>query len=295
MLDARKLRPAQLRAPVPLMALLASLVALFGFGINFGEAVVGRTATAPHDHGRNGISEDDDHGKSPGGLAIASRGYLLRPRITRFTAGEFENFRFTVFSNNGQPVTDFAKRGDQQMNFFVVRRDITGYQHLYPVMDPDGTWTVPLQLKQPGSYRAFAEFLPGTATTPVTLGVDLEAPGLVEDGPISKVSTIAELDGYTVVSTGDLFAGSVSRIGMHVMRDDLPVTDLDPILGNAGHLVILREGDLAHLNVRSVAGPRQDTAIDFEVDVPTAGYYRMFLEFQHHGQLRSVEFTALAR
>jgi hypothetical protein len=125
--------------------------------------------------------------------------------------------------------------------------------------------------------------------------VDLEAPGLVEDGPISKVSTIAELDGYTVVWTGDLVAGAVSRIGMHVMRDDLPVTDLDPILGSGGHLVILREGDLAHLNVRPVAGPRQDTAIDFEADVPTAGYYRMFLEFQHHGQLRTVQFTALAR
>jgi len=79
------------------------------------------------------------------------------------------------------------------------------------------------------------------------------------------------------------------------MRDDLPVTDLDPILGSGGHLVILREGDLAHLNVRAIAGPRQDTAIDFEADVPTAGYYRMFLEFQHHGQLRTVEFTALAR
>jgi hypothetical protein len=47
--------------------------------------------------------------------------------------------------------------------------------------------------------------------------------------------------------------------------------------------------------VRPVAGPRQDTAIDFEADVPTAGYYRMFLEFQHHGQLRTVQFTALAR
>ncbi|MFZ0122369.1 MAG: hypothetical protein WBR33_10735 [Pseudonocardiaceae bacterium] len=295
MLDTRKFRAERMRAPMPLLALVVGLVALFGFGINFGEAVVGRASPVPHDHGRNGLGENDDHGRAPGGLAIASQGYVLRPRTTRFTAGEFENFRFTVYASNGQPVTDFAQRGDRRMNFFVVRRDMTGYQHLYPVMDPDGTWTVPLDLDEPGSYRAFAEFLPGTATTLVTLGVDLEAPGLVEDGPISKVSTIAELDGYTVVWTGDLVAGTVSRIGMHVMRDDLPVTDLDPVLGGAGHLVILREGDLAHLNVRPVAGPRQDTAIDFDADVPTAGYYRMFLEFQHHGQLRTVEFTALAR
>jgi hypothetical protein len=60
-------------------------------------------------------------------------------------------------------------------------------------------------------------------------------------------------------------------------------------------LVILREGDLANLHVHPVGGPRHDTAIEFDVDVPTTGYYRMFLEFQHHGRLRTVEFTALAR
>lgn len=130
---------------------------------------------------------------------------------------------------------------------------------------------------------------------PVTLGVDLEAPGFVEPGPIPKLSTIAEVDGYTVTWTGDLITGSVSGVWMHVMRDNVPVTDLDPYLGGAGQLVILREGDLASLHVHPVAGPRQDTSIAFDADVPTAGYYRMFLEFQHHGQVRTVEFTALAR
>ncbi|MGH3781747.1 MAG: hypothetical protein ACRDRO_14290, partial [Pseudonocardiaceae bacterium] len=80
MLDTRKFRAGQLRAPVPLLALVAGLVALFGFGINFGEAVVGRAAPVPHDHGINGLRDNDDHGKAPGGLAIASQGYVLRPR-----------------------------------------------------------------------------------------------------------------------------------------------------------------------------------------------------------------------
>lgn len=283
-----------MRAPVPVLAVLAGLVALFGFAINFGESVVGHVTPTPHDRGGHGIDEED-HSQGPGGLAVASQGYVLRPRVTRFTAGEYENFRFTVFANNGSPVTDFAERGDRRMNLVVIRRDFSGYQHLYPVMDPDGTWTVALDLDEPGSYRAFAEFIPGTAKTPVTLGVDLDAPGMVEAAPISKVSTIAEIDGYSVIWTGDLVGGSVSRVEMHVMRDNLPVTDLDPLLGGAARLVILREGDLAYLHVHPVEGPRQNTAVDFDADVPNAGYYRMFLEFQHHGQSRTVEFTALAR
>ncbi len=94
MLDTRKFRAGQLRTPVPLVA---GLVALFGFGINFGEAVVGHAAPVPHDHGRNGLGDNDDHGNGPGGLAIASQGYVLRPRITRFTAGEYENLRRSLF------------------------------------------------------------------------------------------------------------------------------------------------------------------------------------------------------
>ena len=285
-----KLKAQRVRAPVPVLALLAGLAALFGFGINFGEAVVGRGASALHAHGDRGIGEEN-HSTGPGGLAVSSQGYILRPRITRFIAGEYETFRFTIFASNGQPVTEFARRGDRQMTLVVVRRDMSGYQHLYPVMDHDGTWTVPLDLEEPGSYRAFAEFVPGTAKTPVTLGVDLDAPGFFEPGPISKESTVADVDGYRVIQTGAMVAGTVSRLWIHVMRDNLPVTDLDP----GTRLVIFREGDLAYLNVRPVDGPRQDTATDFDVEVPTAGYYRMFLEFQHHGQLRTVQFTALAR
>lgn len=299
MAHIRKTRTGRMRAPVPMLALLTGLVALFGFGINFGESFVGRSPVAPHSkdepgNDKRGIGEED-HSAGPGGLALASQGYVLRPRTTRFTAGEYENLRFTIFSGDGKPVTDFARIGDQRMHLVVVRRDLSGYQHLYPVMDPDGTWIVPLRLDDPGSYRAFAEFRPESAKTPVTLGVDLESPGFVEPGPISKVSTMAEADGYTVIWTGDLVSRTLSRVWMHVMRNNVPVTDLDPVLGGGGRLVILREGDLAYLNVRPGEGPAWDTAINFDADVPTAGYYRMFLEFQHRGQLRTVEFTALAR
>ncbi|MDQ3763164.1 MAG: hypothetical protein M3460_16415 [Actinomycetota bacterium] len=289
------LRNEQARIPLPLVALLAGLVALFGAGLNLGELVVDRVTPVPPGHGGRGSGSDNDHAKGPSGLAVASQGYVLRPRFSRFTVGKLTNFRFNIFTSSGQPVTEFTQRGAPRMTLVVVRRDMTGYQHLYPIMEPDGTWTVPVQFDKAGSYRAFAEFLTGTVTTPVTLGVDLEVPGLLEPGPITKVSTSAEVDGYKVFWTGDLIAGSVSRVWMHVMRDNVPVTDLDSHLGAAGHLVILREGDLANLHVNPVAGPRQDTSIAFDADVPSAGYYRMFMEFQHHGQVRTAEFTALAR
>jgi hypothetical protein len=284
-----------MRTPVTLLAMLVGLVALFGVAVNLGESIVHGTAPAPNRQSGARSDGDSDPGTGPGGLAVAGQGYVLRPRTTRFTAGETTNFHFTVFTVDGKPVTDFARNQDRRMNLVVVRRDMSGYQHLFPIMAPDGTWSVSLRLDRPGTYRAFAEFRPESATAPVILGVDLDVPGLVEPGPIPKISSIAEVDDYSVMGTGDLIAGSVSQLWMHVIRDDMPVTDLDTYLGNAGHLVILREGDLAYLHVRPIAGPRRDTTIGFEIEAPSAGYYRMFMEFQHHGQVRTAEFTVLAR
>lgn len=78
-----------------------------------------------------------------------------------------------------------------------------------------------------------------------------------------------------------------------------PVTDLQPYLAAYGHLVALRDGDLAYLHVhpdgapgdgRTKAGP----GITFYAQVPSAGAYRLFLDFQHAGTVRTAEFTALA-
>jgi hypothetical protein len=284
-----------MRTPVTLLAVFAGIVVIFGIAISLGESIVGSILPAPNRESGPRAGGDTEPAAGPGGLAVASQGYVLRARTTRFTAGETTTFRFTVFGADGKPVTDFARHPDQRMSLLVVRRDITGYQRLHPLMTPDGTWSVPLRLDNPGSYRAFAEFLPESAKEPVILGLDLDAPGLVEPGPIPKIAATAKVDGYTVIGTGDLVAGAVSQLWMHVIRDDVPVTDLDTYLGNAGHLVVLREGDLAYLKVRPIAGPRRDTTIGFEVEAPAVGYHRMFMEFQHHGRVRIAEFTVLAR
>ena len=60
----------------------------------------------------------------------------------------------------------------------------------------------------------------------------------------------------------------------------------EPYLGAGGHLVALREGDLAFLHVHPTGdGP------DFEVEFPTPGRYRLFLQFKHEGRVHTAAFT----
>ena len=106
----------------------------------------------------------------------------------------------------------------------------------------------------------------------------------------------AQLDGYQVQLDGDLLPGAASPLTLTVSRDGVPVTDLQPYLGAYGHLVALREGDLAYLHVHpygapgdghTAAGPQ----IRFLAEVPSAATYRLFLDFRHEGVVRTAEFS----
>jgi hypothetical protein len=174
-----------------------------------------------------------------------------------------------------------------------VRRDLSGFRHVHPTRSADGLWSVPLTLTDPGQYRVFADFQPADRAEGLTLGVDVPVAGAYRPTPLPAPSTTAEVDGYRVELTGTLAPGASSKLTLTVTKDGRPVTDLQPYLGAFGHLVALRDGDLAYLHVHpEESGP--GPAITFHAEVPSAGAYRLYLDFQHGGTVRTAEFTALA-
>jgi hypothetical protein len=256
-----------------------------------GEPAAGHGAMAAGgQHGEAGGAGADE----PVGLASSAGGYTLVPATTTLTPGRSEQFAFRVTGPDGAATTAFEAEHDRRMHLIVVRRDTSGFQHLHPRMDPDGTWRVPLSVAAGGAYRAFADFTPagGPATA---LGVDLLAAGRFD--PVShRPSRHAMVDGYRVDLAGDLVPGRASALTLTVSRDGRPMTDLEPYLAAYGHLVALREGDLAYLHVhpegapgdgRTPAGPE----IAFTAQVPSAGTYRLFLDFRHGGRVHTAAFT----
>ena len=108
-----------------------------------------------------------------------------------------------------------------------------------------------------------------------------------------------EVDGYTVTLAGDLVAGQSSELTLSVSRDGVPVTDLQPYLAAYGHLVALRDGDLAYLHVHPAGAPGDGVTpagpgITFSATIPSAGDYGLFLDFQHDGVVRTAAFIAHA-
>jgi len=181
------------------------------------------------------------------------------------------------------------------MHLIVVRRDMSGFQHLHPKLAPDGTWRTPIEIGAAGSYRVFADFKREGESH--TLAADLSVDGPLDSRPLPPVAGSADAgDGYRVAidQAEPPAAGRESEIAFEVTRGGEHV-DVQDYLGAKGHLVALREGDLAYLHVHPVEGEHggaaHGEAIAFATEYPSAGSYRLFLQFKHEGRVRTAAFT----
>jgi hypothetical protein len=309
-----------MRASGRIAVFLVGLVVVFGAAVAIGSAVdpADTETGAAHnegghaaaDHGEGSPKEEEEmygHGghqmtQAPAGLAISEGSYSLRLAPDFMTRGEDRELHFSVLDTAGETVTDFDELHERRMHLIVVRRDGTDFRHLHPEMDEAGTWTVPVEFGEAGVYRAFADF--SVHGEQHTLASDLFVSGGNFDArPFPAPAALDSTSGYEVRLRGDaLRAGESSSLTFAVSREGEAVDDLAPYLGAKGHLVALREGDLAFLHVHPEesedghghdghAGAGTANEIAFAASFPTAGHYRLYLQFKHEGSVRTAEFT----
>ncbi|WP_369194002.1 hypothetical protein [Streptomyces djakartensis] len=288
-----------------------ALAATFGTAYGVGQGIDPVVADGPPRH------EDEHPGPSPesaepgrghaghdtppaGGLQISEGGYTLDLKTPRVTAGQRSDLRFTVRDAAGRALTAYQREHDKELHLIVASRDLVTYRHLHPTRAADGTWSTPVDLPRAGGYRVFADFTPAAkGAGNLTLGADLAASGPYRPQDLPAPSAEATTDGYEVELAGGLNPGRASELKLKVSRDGRPVTDLQPYLGAYGHLVALRSGDLAYLHVHPNGEPGDGSArpgpdISFTATAPSAGSYRLFLDFKHEGQVHTAAFTVRA-
>jgi hypothetical protein len=275
----------RLGAFIAALALIFAAAALAGGAldpdVNEAENGMENEMTQAHDEGTAGVHADT--AATVPGLAVADGGYRLLPERTRFESGTAE-LRFAIVDETGEIVEDFEVEHERLMHLIVVRRDFEGFQHLHPRQLDDGSWTADAQLDRAGTYRMFADF--AAAESSVTLGADLFVGGEFDPRPLPEPRRSADAGGgYEVTIDADKSGGTKFT----VYRDGDRIESIEPYLGADGHLVALREGDLAFLHTHpegEAGGP-----IEFGVEYPSPGRYRLFLQFKHGGEVRTAAFT----
>ncbi len=237
------------------------------------------TASTTAEGGHAAMGADTTRPDAIRGLAVAEDDLRVVVDRSELRRGARETLRFRVVDAGGRTVRDFDVEHERRMHLILVRRDLRHFQHLHPEQAQDGSWSVEVTLPEAGSYRLFADFAhDGDA---YTLAHDLRVDGAADLAPLpAPADTATAGDGYDVAleRDGDTLRFAITRAGAPV--------ETEPYLGAGGHLVALREGDLAFLHVH----PEED-GVSFATHLPTAGRYRLFLQFKHEGRVRTAAFT----
>jgi hypothetical protein len=221
------------------------------------------------------------------------------------------------------------------MHLFLIRMpEMEDFYHLHPDETAAGTFTEKMPAVSGGSYAVFADIVresgfPDTMTAKIELPPeDKGRPLLGDDSSAAapKLSTVqanrttVPLDRDDrvewVVDAHTLQAQKPTLLRFRVTdKDGAPAKDLEPYMGMAGHLVILRR-DLrvfAHVHPAgsvpmaalmllekpspsgsdSMAGMQHGAVtneITFPYGFPQAGDYRLFLQVRRSGQVQTAVF-----
>jgi hypothetical protein len=275
-------------ARLRLAGFVAALPLLFGGAALAGAAIEphGENPTArqaePEGHMPTHTADTPDAVR---GLTVAQDDLQVVVEQPELRRGRTETLRFRIADEHGAAVRDFDVTHEKRMHLILARRDLTGFQHLHPELGADGTWSADVRLDAAGSYRLFADF--SHDDTARTLAADLRVDGNADLRPLPAPQPATASDGgYDVrLDAGRVGANSEADLRFTITRDGAPV-GTEPYLGAGGHLVALREGDMAFLHVHPM-----DDGVRFAATFPTAGRYRLFLQFQHAGRVHTVAFT----
>ena len=188
---------------------------------------------------------------------------------------------------------------ERVFHLFIISQDLGYFAHVHPTLHRDGSLDVDVELPQPGVYQMIADFLPSGGSPQlvqksfVTAGYTgpLVAPPRLARDTADKVVH----DTRVTLTMPEPVAGREQLVtfDLHDARSATPVTDLEPYLGAAGHL-LFTSADLAiaeHSHPVAEISARRGPTVVFQILFPRAGDYRMWVQFQRRGEVLTSSFT----
>ena len=226
----------------------------------------------------------------------------ITPRVLR--AGRPARIRFSVRDpQTHASIRRFALVHERVFHLFVVSQDLEYFTHVHPTLRSDGSLDVVVVLPRPGVYQLIGDFLPvggapqlvqksvvTTGYTGALVATPHPAPDLADKvvgGTRVKLTMPEPLAGREQLVTFDLQDAATGE----------PVTDLQPYLGAAGHL-LLASSDLAivaHSHPVADMSASGGPTVVFQMLFPRAGEYRMWVQFQRRGEVFTSSFTVAAK
>ena len=188
---------------------------------------------------------------------------------------------------------------ERVFHLFIVSHDLEYFAHVHPTLRSSGTLDAEVELPRPGAYQMIADFLP-TGGAPQLIQKSFATAGY--RGGLAAIPHLVPdaadkiIHGTRVKLTMPEAVAGREQLITFDMQDEVsgtPVRDLQPYLGATGHM-LLASSDLAiaaHSHpvaeISALGGP----TVVFQVLFPRGGDYRLWAQFQRHGEVLTASFN----
>lgn len=211
-------------------------------------------------------------------------------------------YSFIVLDDQGNTLKNYAITHTKQMHVIVVRKDLAYFQHIHPEFNEStGTFTFSdLTFPANGEYRIFADFSPeggmkdsmglslvATISEDIKVGTSYDKQVI---GSEEKYKTFDKIQVSLATTPSSLQSGQETMLTFNLKKDGTSLTDLQQYLGALGHSVIIKEGDLDFIHAHPVETKIQNGKVQFVVNFPNAGRYKVFSQFQRGGKVTTTDF-----
>ncbi len=234
------------------------------------------------------------HSTDLGGLSAAVDGYTLTAVEPELEPGNDQFVEFRLTGPGGGPVDELDEVDGAPLHLIAVRRDLAGFQHIYPAQGEATSWWALLNLS-PGPWHVVVELQPKALGRRITLGTDFLVRGDYRPQPLPPPADQVMVDGMAVRRSGAPTTRSSTDSRFTVTEAGQPVTDLQAVHGGLGHAVIIRPEDLGYLHLHAVPTSSHGPDIEFAGGVPARGTYRIFVEFYRGDGAHVAAYTVQVR
>jgi hypothetical protein len=195
-----------------------------------------------------------------------------------------------IEDTEGEAIVNFEAFQEKLMHLIVVSNNLEEFQHLHPAYQENGRFTVEANFPQSGNYTLFSDYKPVGNDEQVSV-LQVTVPGTVPDTEAISFDHSKRIGNTqaTLELSQPIAAGQEVMVTFN-LKDAIThqaVTDLQPYLGEAGHLVILRQSlsltkaDYIHAHALQNT---PDGQVSFMTAFPEPGRYKLWGQFDRNGE-----------